>query len=303
MDTDVLHTPGDDREWNESFYFNVYDKGNDVCMFMRIGLKPNMDERSVFCFIMMPDGSLVGIKDTERLGDPSLNAKALRFEIVEAEKRWKISFKGHLGKMGANGPIPISVNFSLTFDARNAIFDYRECVSGESERIAQKVASEHLEQFGKVSGTLLVGSERFEISGTGERDHSWGVRDWNAPRMWIWLTAQFSEVLAFNLTKLFVDEGEVTAGFVHEGGRNIPIVGAQVSTVLENDGSPRSLELLMTDKNGIEYRASATVLKVARMPFPGRDGKKMSVMHETLAEYQFKGRTGYGIAEYLNREK
>jgi hypothetical protein len=33
---------------------------NDVLYRMRIGLKPNMDERSAFCFIMMPDGSVVG---------------------------------------------------------------------------------------------------------------------------------------------------------------------------------------------------------------------------------------------------
>ena len=36
---------GTDKEWNESFYFNLYDKENDICVFMRIGLKPNKDER------------------------------------------------------------------------------------------------------------------------------------------------------------------------------------------------------------------------------------------------------------------
>ena len=128
----------------------------------------------------------------------------------------------------AERPEPVPVSFSLEFESLNPMFDYRECVDKESERISQKVASEHLEQFGRATGTVTVAGKPFEISGLGERDHSWGVRDWNAPKMWIWLTAEFSESLAFNVTKLFVEEGEVSAGFVYLDGRNLPVVKADI---------------------------------------------------------------------------
>jgi hypothetical protein len=301
METDSLHQPGQDKEWNESFYFNFYDREQDICAFMRIGLKPNMNERSMFCFLMMPDGSLVGIKDQEGMGEGSLFVRSLRFEKVEAEKKWKLSFNGSMARMHGSSKEPVAVLFALEFDTLNNTFDYRECVSGENERISQKVASEHLEQYGRATGTLMVGGETFEVNGLGERDHSWGVRDWNAPKMWIWLTAEFDEQVAFNLTKLFIEEAEVSAGFVHEGGRNIPLIKATVNATVDADGRPRALDLIMGDKDGNEYRASAEVLKAAQMPFPSRDGKTISVMHETLAEYTYRGMKGYGIAEFLVR--
>jgi hypothetical protein len=37
----------------------------------------------------------------------------------------------------------------------------------------------------RVSGTVRVGEEEFELSGPGQRDHSWGARDWWASD-WMW---------------------------------------------------------------------------------------------------------------------
>ena len=300
--SDTMHRPGADKEWNESYYFNLYDQGHDLCMFMRIGLKPNMDERSMFCFIMMPDGSVIGKKEMEVLGDGSLNVRSLRFHMLEPEKRWKLEFNGAMARMEAKGPVPVKINFSLEFESLNKMYDYRDSVDKEGEAMSRNVASEHLEQFGMAKGTLTVGDEHFDIQGLGERDHSWGVRDWNAPKMWIWLTAQFSRTLALNVTKLFVEGGEVSAGFFHMNGRNIPLVKADIRTVIDPDGTPRSLAMNLVDKDGGKHKVTAEVMREVMMPFPGRDGKSMSVMHETLAEYSFNGQKGYGIAEYLVRK-
>ena len=38
----------DNPEWNESYYFNLHDHSNGVTVFMRIGNKPNKDEKSIF---------------------------------------------------------------------------------------------------------------------------------------------------------------------------------------------------------------------------------------------------------------
>ena len=117
MNSDTMHQPGADKEWNESFYFNFYDQAHDLCMFMRIGLKPNMDERSMFCFIMMPDGSVIGKKEMEVLGDGSLNVSSLRFHMLEPEKRWKLEFNGAMARMEDKGPVPVKVKFSLEFES------------------------------------------------------------------------------------------------------------------------------------------------------------------------------------------
>jgi hypothetical protein len=300
MDTDIIHPSGGNIEWNESFYFSFYDKKNDVCAFMRIGLKQNKCLKNMFCFFMMPDGSHIGLKDDDRYENDSLIAKNLRFNKITPEKKWNLTFDGKLINF-ANGK-PVDVSFDFDFESLNNVFDYRDCVSGIKEKISQSVASEHLEQFGKVIGKLKVGDEKYSINGLGERDHSWGVRDWNAPKMWIWLTCQFNEKLALNVTKLTVSEGEVDAGFIHMDGKNIPLMKATIDTEYASDGSPVKFTMDLQDKNGEVHRVNARIIKNVKLPFTSGDGKKQSIMHETLSEYEMDGNIGYGIAEYLIRD-
>ncbi|MCD1295837.1 hypothetical protein CUJ83_12610 [Methanocella sp. CWC-04] len=302
MHTDIIHEYGEHTEWNESFYFSFYDKQKDICGFMRIGLKPNKNEKSVFCFFMMPDNNLVGIKDNGTYDTNELSVKGLSFKMVKPERSWNITYSGMMGKIIGKTAEPVKVSFSFDYETLNDVFNYRECVSGIKEEISQCVASEHLEQFGSMKGKLVIGNNEYMINGLGERDHSWGIRDWNAPKMWIWLTAQFSENCALNVTKLVVEQGEVDAGFIHIDGTNIPLDAAKIDTIYNEDGSPRSFAMVLTDKEGKTYDVNANIIKNAMLPFVSQDGKNISVMHETLAKYEFNGLEGYGIAEYLVRK-
>lgn len=299
-DTDTLHEKGDHTEWNESFYFNFYDPDRDACAFMRIGLKPNRDEKSMFCFLLLPDGSVAGARAREACGDGRLSAGGLSFEKLEPERLWRLRFDGAMATLPDMRPV--RADFDVSFGSLNRVFDYRECVSGEKELMAQSVASEHLEQFGRARGTITVGGRSYTVDGLGERDHSWGVREWTAPKMWIWLTAGFSDRCALNVTRLVVDRGEIDAGFVHLDGENRPLAAVAIDTAYGPDGGPGSLRMTLTDKQGRSYEVTAEVIKKVALPFEGGDGRE-AVMHETLARYTFDGMTGYGIAEYLIRRE
>lgn len=303
VNTDILHDFGKELDWNESYYFSLYDKANDILSFMRIGLKPNRRLKEIFCFFIMPDGSLVGTKDQVAYDSAIFSARGLTFQNLEPEKRWRLLFAGNLGKIGAKDRIPTNVHFDLVFETMNPVFNYRECVSGAKERVSRTVASEHLEQFGRVTGHLLVEGKEYSIHGLGERDHSWGVREWNAPKMWAWINCQFNESCAFNATKLVMGNMEIDAGYFYDGKANRPLVGARIETAYAKDGSPDSLEMLLTDKEGKQYSVHAEAIKKAVLPFQGPDGKTLSLLHETLGKYTMGELTGYGILEYLIRKE
>lgn len=302
MNTDTLHDFGNELDWNESFYFSLYDKGNDILSFMRIGLKPNRKIKELFCFFILPDESLVGTKEQVTYDSFAISARGLSFQNLDPEKRWRLLFAGNLMKMGGTARVPVNTHFDLTFETLNPVFNYRECVSGEKERISKTVASEHLEQFGKITGHLLIEGKEYKIYGLGERDHSWGVREWNAPKMWIWLNCQFNENCALNVTKLVMGNAEIDAGYFFNGAANMPLVKVKIDTEYGKDGSPDSLRMLLTDKQGKEYSIEAEVLKKAVLPFQGPDGKALSLLHETLGKYRMGDLTGYGIVEYLIRK-
>jgi len=303
LDTDTLHEFGKHPDWNESFYFNFYDRKIDVFAFMRIGLKPNRNEKSSFCFLMMPDGSLLGTKGENPADNTQLKVGDLRFEKVVPEKKWRLTFSGRVDKHAGKMSTHEQASFELDFECLNQAFDYRQCVTGVKEKISEEIASQHFEQFGKVTGRLALGENEYSVTGLGERDHSWGVREWNAPKMWIWLTCQFSESSALNVTKLVMDAGEVDAGFIHISGRNVPITKVNIETRYDQSGNPRGLKMTVEDKEGSMHDVTAEVMRPAVLPFPGRDGKSLSLLHENLAKYLMNSQVGFGVAEYLIRTR
>ncbi len=301
MHTDAVHPFGEHTDWNESFYFNFYDRANDVCGFMRIGLKPNLSIKEMFCFFMMPDGSVVGLRETVPFDGPGLAAKGLKFEMLEPERLWRLCFTGGMERTTDRKAKKSHVELDLRFEALNDVFDYRSCVSGRSEEVSSKVASEHLEQVGRLRGRLSTGLDDFEIDALGERDHSWGVREWTAPKGWTWLTCQFSESHAINLTKLVVEGDVVDAGFIFLDGKNIPIVKADLNVNMDFGKNPMSFDMTLHDRDGGAHRVFGSVMKRVVLQFKSHDGDLVSSMNETLSRYNTAGKTGYGIAEFLSR--
>jgi hypothetical protein len=301
--SDQLHQPDKHPEWNESYYFNLYDKDKDVCAFMRIGLKPNRKQKDVFCFFLLPDGTVAGIRDDVPMLDAKLEVKGLNFECLEDERVWNLTYKGNMPSFTGRKARQSYVEFSFKFEGINKMFDYRECVRGtQSEMTAEAVTSEHVEQFGRLRGRLSTGITELDINALGERDHSWGIRDWNAPKLWIWMTAQFGEDCAFNLTKLVMDSGEIDAGFVYLDGRNRAIGKASVQTDYFATGGPKGFRVTLFERWGAWHAASGNTARTAELPFATGDGRAVSVMYENLVKFSFKGRPGYGIAEYLIRK-
>jgi hypothetical protein len=303
VETDIIHEHGEQKNWNESFYFSFYDRGNDICGFLRLGLKPNKNEKMLFCFFMMPDGSLVGTKESLEFDGDTLAAKGLTFTKVEEEKVWNLAFEGELPAHQKGEDSVVKVKFDLRFEGLNPMFNYRDCVTSDKEALASAVASEHLEQMGKVLGQLSVGDKEYYIKGLGERDHSWGERDWTAPRAWVWLTCQVNDDFGFNVTKLYMDKGDIDAGFLYVDGENLPLVKVDMVTEYDADGSPNTLYMAMYDKDGVVYGVKGEVKKKAVMEFKG-ENERGSIMFETLARYRIDDGddVGYGIAEYLFRK-
>jgi hypothetical protein len=301
LDYDMLHEVGEHKDWNESYYFNFFDRGNDLCGFMRIGMKPNKKEKSIFCFFLMPDGSIVGLKENAELESTELNGKGLSFELVEAEKKWTLRYDGELVRMDKGEVRPVKASFALEFEAITPQFDYRNCVTPEKEKLALQVAAEHIEQVGRLVGTVTIEDREFVVRALGERDHSWGARDWTAPRSWLWVTCQFNEGYAFNITKLEMDKGDVDAGFLFQDGEMIPIVKVDVAREFQADGSPSELYMAFYDKEGNVYGVKGVTKRKAMLQFDGEDKKHHSIMWETLTRFKLEDEVGFGIAEYLMR--
>lgn len=301
-ETDMLHPFGTHLNWNESFYFNVYDIKNDIGAFMRIGVKPRSNIKSMWCFLMMPDGSTVGSRSQEDYRDARLTVGGLSFERIRPEKEWRLVYRGAMKRTFGSGIQKKEVSMELTYNSISRTFDYRECGNWDRRLVPLADTAEHTEQFGRIQGTAIVGDTELALDGLGERDHSWGVRDWLAPTEWIWLSCQFSERCAFNLTRIMLHNQTADAGYVHIDGENRPIVSVVINTALHKDGAPRLVKTWFRDRGGDIYEIEGEVMRTTRLPFSGLIERTVPVMYESVVKYRMGKEYGYGFAEHLTRE-
>jgi hypothetical protein len=276
-------------EWNESYYFNFHDEANDLTAFMRIGNKLNKNEKSMFFYLMSPQ-ILAGIKLETPCDDKPLSNAGLKFQELETGK-WRLTYNGSIFN-----PIEESeyeVKMDVTWEALNPMMDYVDCVDEKEAQLSSQVASEHYEQFGNAQGTVTIKGETFIITGRGERDLSRGVREWDSPRMWMWINSAFSQEEAFNITKLSVEERDIDAGYIYTGGVNRPLVKSDIKLEYQG-GVPSWFLMVLQDKDGREYTVTGEVVRFGLIPMD----KSMNLF-ETLSKYSWDGKEGYGIAEFL----
>ena len=275
-------------EWNESYYFNFYDRKNDLTAFMRIGNKVNKNEKSMFFYVITPKIK-AGIKlETPCEGKP-LNIAGLDYQEIESGK-WKLKYNGTIFDQSQKQFI---VKMDIFWQALNPIMDYINCVDEKQIEMSSNVASMHYEQFCKATGKIQIDETDFEIVGLGERDLSIGIREWGSPKMWMWINSEFSDTEAFNITKLSVDEGEIDAGYFHTDNINQPLVKSDIKVEFKNK-IPSTFSMELFDKKGSKYSVSGEVIRFGMIPID----EKM-ILIETLSKYDWNGKEGYGIAEFL----
>ncbi|MDI6723095.1 MAG: hypothetical protein QMD61_00460 [Methanobacterium sp.] len=277
------------EEWNESYYFNFHDKNNELTAFMRIGNKVNKNEKSVFFYLMSPK-IIAGIKLETPCDENPWSIAGLNYEEIESDK-WKLKYDGSI--FNPISKTEFNVKMEVTWQALNPVMDYVDCVNQKQAEMSSNVASEHYEQFGRAIGNIEVDGEVFEIEALGERDLSRGVREWGSPKMWMWINSEFSEDEAFNVTKLSVDEGDIDAGYFYTGSVNEPLVKSDIDVEFSN-GIPSKFQMILFDKKGSEYSVSGEVIRFGMIPVD----EKMNLI-ETLSLYNWEGKEGYGVAEFL----
>jgi hypothetical protein len=189
-------------------------------------------------------------------------------------------------------------------DARGNSFDI------ETEALMEPMVLEtglHLEQAVRARGVLTLRGETYEVDCTNVRDRSWGqVRnEAHAPTPPIdWMTGVFGDDFMFGATAFdhpdldpdwqahFRVPGDdpTKGGWVFRAGRLIPVV--QVRKLTRRDDTtlrPTSVDLVMTDAEGGEYRIQGEVVAANRISaWPN-----MSTWI-CLTRWEFEGRMCYG---------
>jgi len=175
--------------------------------------------------------------------------------------------------------------------------------SGDPEA---QFAKGHLEQLGRATGKLVLSADgkdrEFNIDALGLRDHSWGPRYWQAPKFYRWLTMNFDEGLGAMATITVNRDGsERPGGFIARKGQpfqNIVKVDVQTEFVGEQQLHDKIKVTCQTADGAATIVISGKVL--AMIPLRNRRAGMVTRIAEGMTEWNWDGKIGYGLAEYLD---
>jgi len=311
---DFGHPVEADAAWSESYYFNAYDPLSDSGLFTRIGIRPNEGTMDVGLSLWLPGGDLGeyhAVVEQHDMVDTVLEVGDARYELVEPMRAWRLTFDGEVGVRscvrGATSAHSVPVRLDLRFHSLTPPIGTdgqpAQQRSAESSAAAGSTGKGHFEQAGSWSGWIEVDGGRHTWSGAlGNRDRSWGPRNWGGPTMWRWFSINIDRDLHFGGIRLGTGHGDLHRGWVHDGRSAASIADWRVTTeVAGDDLTQRVVHLTVTDKQGREYELVGEVLRVADI---GRTSG--TLINEGLTRWSYRDtdgsvRTGSGIAEYLHQ--
>ncbi|BBX47217.1 phosphotransferase [Mycobacterium cookii] len=180
------HTPGSEALWNESWYFDAVDATETLGVYVRLGLQPNLGACFFAASIVRPGQPTLMVVD-ERAPLPAdggsveiVHTESLRAvqHCVEPMTRFHVTldataqaFADHAAPLRDETGEPVPVSIDLTWETDGVPYQWR--------------VSTRYEIPCRVTGAIRIGDQQFAFAGPGQRDHSWGSRDWWA-NDWMW---------------------------------------------------------------------------------------------------------------------
>ncbi len=247
-----------------------------------------------------------------------LNVGNLKLNCVESFDHWQIEYQGpaqdisdaaillERSKQRPEGWFqPAQLDMKLDF---NALY---------GPHFAAEGSHGHFEQTGRVTGVINIGSERFEVSGYGVRDKSWGPRDWGGssnadnsesnvnlpggPAPFVnWFSMNFGPDLAMGGSCFRQSDGQLKgSGWIQDHGEPQDLTDVVITSSYKPDSILHDA-ITLTAKRGTEdIKVTGKLITVCptKIPMPGG----ATFVNEGLAEFELDGKIGFGISEHWHR--
>ncbi len=309
---DYTHPLGPESNYNESMYFNFFDRARRSGGFVRLGNRANEGYAEMTVTLFLPDASvLFQYGRPEIHTNDAFDAGGMRFEVQQPLERLRTTYDGSAVYLRdptqmaepreafRNNPHK-KVKLDLIHEAAGPAYGS----SGGNRPIVdpeQEFAKAHYEQHMRVRGTMQIDGETLRIDGLGLRDHSWGPRYWQAIYSYRWLTINFAPDFGMMVSEIYQDqEHRRRSGVVVRGDKMEGIVDVDIETEFEANGLyHKSLVAQVTLESGEKLDVAGKVMGF--IPLRNRRAGMTTHVGEGMTEFRCGEHVGYGLSEYLDQ--
>jgi hypothetical protein len=295
-----FHEPGDGVWWGESWYFDFATADAALGGYVRIGFYPNQRACWYWAALVGPGRRPVMVVDHE-VHVPARPTLEVRHDGLWADHTVEVPFD-HVtlgceafalafdGPADAYLPSPVGerVPFGLDLEWDTDGVGY-----------AYPPGATRYEVPCRVHGEVLVGDERIELDAIGQRDHSWGARDWWTLG-WTWTSGALDDGTRFHGVALRLGDEPVPyhPGYVQpQGGPLAGVDDTASQAELGAEGLPTVASFTVGDLTlTVEPVAFAPILLTDRLsaaPRVSRFPRALCRFHDPAT-----GRRGTGWTEW-----
>jgi hypothetical protein len=309
---DGLHPLGPESNFNESMYFNFFDRARNTGGFVRMGNRANEGYAEMTVCLYLSDGRvLFQYKRPQIANNDAFDAGGMRFKVIEPTERVRTTYEGSV--VSLTDPLAMSdpssafrenphvrVSLDLLHEAVGPLYGHK--AEGPAAVPEKEFARAHYEQHMRVRGTLTLDGEVLEIDGLGLRDHSWGPRYWQAIHSYRWLTCNFGPDFGLMVSVIWgaPDAPPRQSGVVVRGDTLTNIRAAEIETeLIEHTPFHRGLRAHLTLEDGERLELEGTVKGF--IPLRNRREGHITHIGEGMTEYRVGEFVGYGLSEYLDQ--
>jgi hypothetical protein len=289
-----LHAPGAEPLWNESWYFDAVADDGQLGVYVRLGRLPNQGVALYTACVCGPGRPSVMLVDaaaplpataderqsieTAALGASQLCEQALERFSVRARGTAE-AYEDQSGPLRGERGEPVEISLELVWETDGEPYAWR--------------SSTRYEIPCRVSGTVTVGEELIAFSGPGQRDHSWGSRDWWAVD-WMWSALHLDDGTHTHAVGLPEMPG-YGVGYVQRDGELVEIETVRAEHEL-GPGGLISAATISSAPPALEIEVDPVAFGPLRLQAP--DGR-LSLFPRAMCRVRAgDGRTGTGWVEW-----
>jgi len=295
------HDPTADLLWSESHYLDWFHQDGTLGGYLRVAVLPNLGRTWYWACLVGNDRPLVTVIDHEIPLPSNPNGLELRADGIWADHVVETPlehFSANLEAFALQMDDPADVyadgwgervpfGFELEWETDRAAYQWPEI-------------QPRYEIPCRVHGRVLVGDEELEIDGWGQRDHSWGVRDWWA-QSWCWSAGRLDDGTRWHTTGAVLPGSDWGVAYVlgangdgDDAGDFVEFDEVSHATVLGAHGFPTSEELGF---GGLSLRMEPEHFAPALLTHP-RDARIARFPRALSRVQTADGRTGSGWVEW-----
>ncbi|GAD58622.1 DUF7064 domain-containing protein [Brevundimonas abyssalis] len=312
------HEPEAASNFNESMYFDVFDRRRSIGAWFRIGNRVNEGHAEVTVCVHLSDGRVAfWFARPQIASNASLDAGGFKVSVVEPFKALHIAYEGE---------VLILDDAKALRDARSAFKQSPRAhasisldLSGVSPMHGGEIVNldgsrwdldpetsayrGHTEQHIAARGTIRVGDTVIDVDGFGFRDKSWGPRHWGNLYWHKWTPVTFGPDFGVLLALMGRPGQEPdVVGHVWRDGALLPLTDARLDVDYGPDFVQRSMTLELETAAG---RTLMTGEVLSTTPLQHRKanpagGETLVRIIKGVTLFKCEGREAWGMSEFLD---